>query len=329
MGIGITAPLVTIRLGENRIADSGGVLTGSQWPYRCGWLGLPVTPHWSLLVEPVFFETPLPRTWLPSPPVIPQRHGISVIDHSWSWLFGWGVPTETPLASGFVGVCLFSSQFVLEIGFVLGDFHIVGPLVINLTMLKLSPYPCIPAFIVGLPENGILQIIEEHYKDTLYPCWWLTLRHSTWGHVYDSVAGWGRSVLACFIVIVCQLLNQLFPPALGFVLWGQEHWWHSCLPLQRPWKPDPAGDPLSREGAGHLAWPAMNFAWHAKVFKVIVTYQFLWTYDLSILVWQKWPSCNVAECCGIQIPFGIISYGNCYSTREWAGAVLDVIVGMC
>ena len=68
---------------------------------------------------------------------------------------------------------------------------------------------------------------------------------------------------------------------------------------------------------------------HAKMFKAIVTSQLLWTYDISILVWQRWPSCKVTECCGIYILFGVISYGNCYSATEQVEAVLDVIIGAC
>ena len=56
--------------------------------------------------------------------------------------------------------------------------------------------------------------------------------------------------------------------------------WCSYPPLQRPWKSDSAGDPLSREKPGHQAWHAMELC---------PTCQNIWSdCDLSA-PWDIWP----------------------------------------
>ena len=96
---------------------------------------------------------------------------ISVIGHSWSWLHGWGVLPKLllPLSLLELEIPLLPSQFVLKVGFMLSDFCIMGPLFINLTMLKLGPYPHIPKFLVGLPEMASCRSLKSITKSLCIP----------------------------------------------------------------------------------------------------------------------------------------------------------------
>ena len=207
MGIGITAPLVTIRPVENRMADLGGVMTKNSvtlktWLARSPCAPLSIFTHWASLLwaASVLNLDPLP-------PMMPQSHGFCnwpvLKSTSWQrcvhWNFSclwvcWSWKFASSLAS------LLCPGWCLHYGFSPHWLHYAQthPISSHTCILHRTAWECYLA--------DHCRVLQSHCTSLLMTC----LKVNTWGHVYDSVGGQGKSVLACFIMIVDQLFYLFF-----------------------------------------------------------------------------------------------------------------------